>query len=290
MSQLFYQQILGGGIVLMNVLLAFHVARNTVLKDKSMKWTIKDVKKKKKKETTYLRAYMDRNILTKLSETKFFMKAKQRLARVGDSRDSTVIGYMIMLYALPGLLLVKGVFARDGTVLMGILLHAGFQLWISATINSQELQFKKEAYRMYKFLNNQLYSGVRQIDALKSLYITVDDPVLKVRLQNMADMLIATNNIDHALKPISKYYVSAEARSLVSAIRLGLQTGDNKKTIKKKEENMFKAYLHYIKAETDKVKMKCFFIACIYGLVMVVLLTLPIMAELTGLRSEMFRY
>ena len=140
--------------------------------------------------------------------------------------------------------------------------------------------FNKNAYRLYKFLHNQLSAGVQPKDCMASLHRIVQEPFLKKRLKALGSMYSQTLDFNIAFKEISTYYDGADVDAFKIAIQQGLEMGDNLNTIKKQETLMFSKYMNYLQLETNRQKTKTLLIVTIFCAIIIFMIGLPLLMEL----------
>ncbi|GKX32301.1 hypothetical protein SH1V18_47810 [Vallitalea longa] len=220
----------------------------------------------------------------------FYDKCELKLLQAGEKRRSLVIGYIIFGYIFPFILAIYLVFKRNyiGAVLIAILIKGIIETYLNSEIKKHENMFQKEAYKIYKFYNNQISSGISVNVAINNLYKAVNDKILKSRLLKMASVYSSTNDIDSATKYITDYYKTYEARSLAIVIRQGVNTGQNDFTIDQKEKKLFSKYINIIRIETEKNKMKMIGIAMLFLFIIIVITCYPLIKELAASKQQIF--
>ncbi|QUI25912.1 hypothetical protein HZI73_26225 (plasmid) [Vallitalea pronyensis] len=220
----------------------------------------------------------------------FYKRCELRMLRAGENRKSMVYSYILMGYGFPLFLLLALILAGYfiEAMLLGFVAKGLIELYIVSEIEKQERMFHIEGYKIYKFLNNQVSSGISTSTAVKNLYKAVHDPLLKSRLMLMGSTYISTNDIDKSLSYITNYYKTYEAKSLAIAIKQGVKTGQNSNTIDKKEKKLFGKYMNIIKLETEKIKMKRIGIAFMFVVIIMIIAFYPIFKELGNAKQAIF--
>ncbi len=154
--------------------------------------------------------------------------------------------------------------------------------------NKNEMVFNKNAYRIYKFLHNQIVAGVHVNVAVVSLYKVVSDKFLKERLQAFGSMYASTLNFDIAFKELSDYYTNSDVDTFRIAMLQGIDMGDNINTLKKQEQIMFSKYMGYLQLETERQKLKTFIVVSIYCAIIIVMIGLPLLIEIQRAMGMIF--
>lgn len=142
------------------------------------------------------------------------------------------------------------------------------------------LIFNKNAYRLYKFLHNQLSAGVQPKECMMSLHRIVRDHFLKGRLRALGSMYIQTLDFQLAFQEISDYYEGADVDALKISIEQGLILGENLETLKRQEALMFSKYMNYIQLETERQKLKTLIVVTLFCGIIIIMIGLPFFMEL----------
>lgn len=145
----------------------------------------------------------------------------------------------------------------------------------------RNMAFNKNAYRLYKFLHNQISAGVQPKASMTSLYRIVKEPFLRERLQALGSMYAQTLDFELSFEEISKYYDGPDVNSLRIAIIQGIDLGNNLNTLKKQEALMFSKYMNYLQLETNRQKARTFVVVTIYCMIIIFMIGLPLMMELS---------
>lgn len=150
------------------------------------------------------------------------------------------------------------------------------------------LNFQKNAYKIYKYLHNQISSGVKATDAIKTVYDVIDDRKLKKILIQLAARYELTLDIDFALEEFKSNFNVQEAETFCIALKQGILTGDNRDLLKRQEDVMFKKYFNYIQAETDACKTRTVTAAVIFTSITVIMIMIPLLNDASDAVSKIF--
>jgi len=142
------------------------------------------------------------------------------------------------------------------------------------------LVFNKNAYRLYKFLHNQLSAGVQPKESMMSLSRIVQEPFLRQRLQALGSMYAQTLDFNLSFEEISRYYEGPEVDAFRMAMSQGITLGNNLNTLKKQEELMFSKYMSYLHLETERQKLRTFIVVSIFCAIIIFMIGLPLWMEL----------
>ena len=150
------------------------------------------------------------------------------------------------------------------------------------------LKFQKYVYKIYKYLHNQISSGVKVTDAIKTVYDVIDDKRLKDVLIRLAARYELTLNIDDALEEFISNFDIQEAETLYVALKQGILTGDNQELLARQEDIMFKKYFNYIQAETDGCKARGVIAVAMFTIVVVLMIIIPLFNDVTEAAGKIF--
>lgn len=222
-----------------------------------------------------------------------YEKAAARLKKANYTGRYSVYVYMIFQYLLPLVLtflawLLSTSIVRALAVMALAAATPAYVVWIRRRRLS--LKFAKESYKIYKYLHNQLSSGVHPYDAISTAHEVIEDKDIRHYLIILASTYEMTKDIHLALKDFLSRVQSEDAEALAEALRQGIQTGENKKTLQRQEKLMFHRYLDYIKAETDACRMKSALAAVAFMLVVVIMICIPLLGEVEAGVKSIFMY
>lgn len=152
---------------------------------------------------------------------------------------------------------------------------------ILSSMQKSKLQKKLgyNMYRIYRYLSNQISSGVKPVDAMKTVYNVPEEPELKACLIDVSARLELTNDIEESFKIFRDKFHSMETESLFLTLKQGIQTGNTGDLLEKQEEYHFLKYLSKIQAETENSGYKAFAAALAFSLVVCILFIIPLLME-----------
>jgi len=227
------------------------------------------------------------NLLTRL-----FGKAKIAAKRCGYDSNFAALVYMFMQYVLPVLIFVLGMvlnYPRITPAVFGSLLIFLMVAYIMRSNRKRlENEFKYSAYKIYRYLHNQISSGVSVTDAVKTVYKVADNNRLQDNLILLAARYARTLDINSALEEFKSNYSLQEVESLCVALKQGIETGDNKDILERQEKLMFSQYFNYIQAETEACKRKRALIIAVYAFIIIVMLAVPMINDAADAVSKIF--
>ncbi|TCT17030.1 type II secretion system (T2SS) protein F [Natranaerovirga pectinivora] len=280
-------------LVILVLLVSIHISSLLTQKleaslNKNIEWAKSP--RRIKKTTQYLKIKkISMNIKKIGALERYIGKANHTMKRAGENRKFACAIYLFFRDMLPitfaGFLFIQREF---NLMIYVFIFRLIVNFYVYQEIKKQANLFKKDAYMLYSFLNNQISSGVKQTDAIKNLHKVTNDKKLKERLKLMAATYIVTTNIDESLKYITDYYYTQEARSMAVAIKLGVDTGNNSTTLEKKEENMLNQFMDMVKFETEKLKYKYLMIGIIIGIPLIIFISYPLVIDLLQAEKQIF--
>lgn len=154
--------------------------------------------------------------------------------------------------------------------------------------NYNQRIIKLYGYKIFKFIINQVSSGIKIGDAIQGLHHIVMEPKLKETLIHMAAIYHQTNEINLALDTLRKSYDGEEVESLCTALQQGLQSGTQAEMLEKMESMLFKKYLFFIKYETQLRKRRSVLAVLAYCIVIVLMISIPMVLDMFDALDEIF--
>lgn len=221
-------------------------------------------------------------------------KAKQNMERAGCIRPSAAYIYIIMKYLLPiAIFLLTWAINFPSLlrpVLAALCVIVPFEMNLKSRRRKIKLTFQKNAYKIYKYLHNQISSGIKVTAAVKTAYEVIDDKELKEQLLRLSAGYDLTLDMDKSLEEFEERMNSEDAATLCTAIKLGVDTGDNADLLARQEEIMFKKYFNYIQAETEACKGRSLIAASMFTLIIVIMIAVPLINNAVESMSRIFIY
>jgi Flp pilus assembly protein TadB len=235
----------------------------------------------------YIKSYEKRK-----KNTDIYIKARMKMRKAGYTGEFAAAVYLFLKYILTALMFITGLLANYPDVIRPILLCAAFlviiELVVAGARKKINLKFQKYIYKIYKYLHNQISSGVKVTDAIKTVYEVIDDKGLKNILIRLAARYELTLDIDVALEEFVSNFNVHEAETLCVALKQGIVTGDNQELLARQEEVMFKKYFNYIQAETDNCKTRSIIAAAMFTAIMVMMIVIPLLNDATNAVGNIF--
>jgi hypothetical protein len=228
----------------------------------------------------------------RMKKTSFFEKEKEKVIRAGFDEEKGVAVYIFIKYFLSVLLGIIGAITNYPDISKGLLMFfivfIVSELVVRSEIKRNNRSFQKNAYKIYKFLNNQVSSGIRISEALKNLYMIIDDYNMKKVLIRFSAIYIQTTNIDLALKEFDKYYNTQESESLCICIKQGITSGDSSNLLMRQEEMMFSKYVNYIQLETELQRHKGLICVTLLCVIVILMIGVPLMLDMNRALTQIF--
>lgn len=222
----------------------------------------------------------------------FYKKARDKMRKAGYKGDYSAILYLCVKYIVSPLVFITACLANYPDFIRPlaavVLINAVMEMIISSGRRKINLRFQKYIYKIYKYLHNQISSGVKPTDAVRTVYEVIDDRELRGIMVRLAARYELTMDIDNALKEFRSNFDAHEAETLCIALKQGIDTGDNKELLARQEDVMFKKYFNYIQAETDSCRNRCVGAAAVYVAIVVVMIIIPMVSEIGQAVGKIF--
>jgi Flp pilus assembly protein TadB len=235
--------------------------------------------------------YMDRYV-KKERKTGIINNAKSKMKKAGYTNEYSAIIYVLLKYAVTAVMFTAAFVFNYPNAAGALTLAICNVLIIEAVVKSRRkelnMRFQKHIYKIYKYLHNQISSGVKVTDAVKGVYEVIEDRYLRNILIRLAASYELTLDIDKALYEFVSSFDGDEAETLCIAIRQGIMTGDNRELLSRQEDVMFKKYFNYIQAETDNCRNKSFLAAALFTVIIVIMIAVPLLSDMTEAVGKIF--
>lgn len=225
-------------------------------------------------------------------KSKIFNWGELRAKSAGFEGEFVALKYLILQIGFPitiFIILFLNNFPSVKEGLKGsILALILIEILIRRRKRNLEVKLQKYGYKIYKYLHNQISSGIKVTDAIKTVYQVIEDRGLKKVLLRLSAKYELTLDIDGALEEFISVYNSQEGESFCIAIKQGILTGDNQDLLARQEDIMFKKYFNQIQAETDNMKTRGVFAAIVFTAIIVMMVIIPFFFDAANALEKMF--
>ena len=227
-------------------------------------------------------------------KTRIYNWAKNKAKRAGFKGEHIVLSYLFLQFGLPVLFFV-GAFIFNFPSFKESARAFIFTFIIIRTIIARkkkrlDMKLQRYGYKIYKYLHNQVVSGIKATDAIKTVYEVIEDKDLRDVLLRMSAKYELTLDIDFALDEFKSVYDTQEGESFCVAVKQGIFTGDNCNLLARQENIMFKKYFNYIQAETDACKTRSIVAAIVFTAIIVAMILIPFLFEASQAIGKLFLY
>jgi len=222
----------------------------------------------------------------------FYEKAKAKMNKAGYRGKYAAETYLFLKYFVIPSIFILALVLNYPDISKSVLASATTWLIIETVIRRKRkqinLMLQKNIYKIYKFLHNQISSGVKVTDAIKCVYEIADDRYLREALVKLAARYELTLDIDTTLDELKSFFDVQEIETLCIVLKQGVLTGDNQEILARQEEVMFKKYFNYIQAETDSCKARCVAAAALFVAIIVVMISVPLFIDAANALGKIF--
>ena len=221
-----------------------------------------------------------------------YKRAREKLRKAGFKGEYNVILYLAVRYAVSPAVFAAAFLLNYPDIIRPlasvVLINSVMETVISSKKKKISLRLQKCVYKVYKYLYNQVSSGVKPTDAVRSAYEVIDDAELKGMFIRLAARYELTLDIDSALEEFKSSFDAHEAETLCVALKQGVDTGDNTDLLARQEDIMFKKYFNYIQAETDSCRNKSVAAAAVFVAIVAVMIIVPLLGEVSQAVGKIF--
>lgn len=209
-----------------------------------------------------------------------YIRAAKKLKRAGYTGEYAPVVYVFLKYVLTSFFFISASAMNypdiKGALIVSLLMIVIIELTIAAGKRKINLKLQRYIYKIYKYLHNQVSSGVKVTDAVKTVYEVIEDKELRGILIRLAARYELTLDIDASLEEFKAGFAVHEAETLCVALKQGIETGDNQELLARQEDVMFKKYFNYIQAETDGCKTRSMLAAAMFTAIVVIMIVVPL--------------
>lgn len=245
-----------------------------------------------KSSFTSLRKYLVSETYFNKKEIKYFKNFQKNLKFSGYIKQSEVKVLIFLKYLAPILffiLIFVMNYPRIKFSVISILIYiVVFNIFLRLKVSERNRIIEFNGYKIFKFLLNQISSGILVTDAIKSMYMIVNDSKLKSCLIDVSAYYIQTTDIIKSLDILKEQYRGIEVDTLCIAIQQGVFTGKNCETMNRMEALLFKKYIYHIKRETDAKRHKSFLAVLILCLIIILMISIPIIIDILNAFNQIF--
>ncbi|NJD02984.1 MAG: hypothetical protein FIA99_10420 [Ruminiclostridium sp.] len=215
----------------------------------------------------------------------FYLKAKVKMKKAGYYGEYAAVIYLLVKYVMASLLFLTALLYNYPDIFRPVMLAVLLMVTVELVVGNEKrkinLKFQKYIYKIYKYLHNQISSGVKVTDAVKTVYEVIEDKQLRSVLIRLAAGYELTLDIDGALEDFRCNFDINEAETLCVALKQGIETGDNQELLARQEEVMFKKYFNYIQAETDSCKTRSLLAVVMFTAIVAIMIIVPLFNDVT---------
>ncbi len=225
-------------------------------------------------------------------KTDFIQKTKRKVKMSGYTGEHAAAIYMILKYIASAAAFILLFTINFPNVLQAVLVAALIHISVEITLKRKKkricMKFNMNIYKIYKYLHNQISSGIMPTDAVRSVYLTVEDKELRDILIQLSARYELTLDIDDAIKEFLSNFDVQEAETLCVALKQGIETGDNQNILSRQEQFMFSRYFNYIQAETDGLRLRGTMSVIMFASITVIMIAVPLFKDVVEATSKIF--
>lgn len=217
------------------------------------------------------------------------MKMKDTLQKAGIQSDADFVFYFILPLIMIPIGIISAVFIDPAG---GFLLIAApsviSAILIKARKKSYDSVFQKNAYRIYKYIQNQISAGVRPVDALRNMHEVIEEKKLaKIFTEACAEYSVSYD-ASRLADNITDRIDTSESRSFSMSIRDGLFETRDSRLIERLEQMMFNRYFAYIQRMTDSLKTRCLITVILLCSIIVAMILVPTIMDVQNALDSIF--
>lgn len=190
--------------------------------------------------------------------------SRARLSQAGFTNPSALKLYFASQYGIPVLTFLVGLISGKqvlqpfaGSVLLAVLVNH----LLKHRADERRKSFVRSLYKIYRFLDSQITSGIAVTDALRGLTQAVRDPVIDPALMQFTAVYEVTLDSEKAFDVLRRLFKSRECDLLAAHVHQCLQSGVAGKSIARMEELLFTRTYSLMQEETRRIRLRLTMIA-----------------------------
>jgi Flp pilus assembly protein TadB len=183
-------------------------------------------------------------------------KQKRQLILAGfdQTRFHTLYLVSLGLVAVIGLFVSLCVNIKAAPLLLAVFVISQSNLMIHRRAKVRMKHFARGSYKIYRFIHEQVSSGISLPDALKGLPSAIRDPVVQPVLVRFSALYALTLDFDRAFDIVRESFGEDETRMLGAQIRQSLQSGVAGSSMARMEELLFVRTYTLLQEETNRMR------------------------------------
>ena len=150
--------------------------------------------------------------------------------------------------------------------------------WLNLRIEKRKKSFDRALYKIYRFLNMQISSGIKVTDAIRGLPEAVHESYVKSILTRFSAVYELTYDLEQAAAEIHQAFGGQDTHMLIMHLRQAVKSGKAGKSLVRMEELLFSRYFSHLQAEAQRYKNQLVWIAVIGLIPIVVIILFPILS------------
>ncbi len=215
---------------------------------------------------------------------------RDRLARAGWPSVRAHRFFLLFYVCLAAGGLMIGLFLRQPLLALGLPMFGISQvnLFVTRCASQRQARFSRHVYKIYRFIHEQVSSGISLSDALKGLPQVVRDPLVQPILVRFSALYELTHDIEQAFGVLEHAFGAADTRVLTGQIRQCLQSGISGQTLSRMEQLLFTRTYARMQEETERIRSRLTWIAALALLLWLVVFLVPLFAEVIHTTQTVF--
>ena len=207
-------------------------------------------------------------------------------------RDRQCVAIYLLVMIAPVIVLTLLAAILRGPIhllfLTGILVAVSANSWVSFRIRKRQQAFQVCLYKIYRFIDLQLTSGVKCFDVLKGLPEAIDQPRIVEDFLRFSACLALTLDLDRALEELQLSFAGPEMNLLASQLRNCMQTGVSGQTFQRMENLLFNRHLILVRARSKKLRSELLIAALLALVPIEILFVYPLAAQALASLGQLY--
>lgn len=218
-------------------------------------------------------------------------KSRDQLSKAGFTRPIALKVYYLIQCGIPALVFIFGLLSGASLLrpLAGSLLLAFLtNNMLRCRAIERKKAFIRSLYKIYRFLDGQISSGVAVTDALRGLSTAVRDPVVYPALVQFSAIYEVTLDCDRAFDVLRRLFHSQDCDLLFAHVHQCLQSGVAGKSMVRMEELLFARTFSLMQEETKRIRTHLTLTAACALIPIIILFLYPMLQSALGALQSIF--
>jgi Flp pilus assembly protein TadB len=214
------------------------------------------------------------------------------LQQAGYGSEAALPAYLLVILAPFPLCLFTGKLtglSDNLTIWLALISISLINVRIGSLIKQRKKIFIRSLYKIYRFLDLQISSGIKVTDAVRGLPEAVADPRVNACLVRFAAQFELSLDLDKAIDEIRRSFPGTDCEMLATHLHQCLRTGIAGRSLVRMEELLFSRHFGLMQQDTRHIQIELLVAAMLGICPAIVIFIYPLMFEAIHAMQSVFR-